>query len=107
MRWMMAICCGIMAMVLPLPVAQAKDKSDQVLNGVLSGLLGGSPQSSDAAYTAKERERLASLLQSGEYATSRQGEPIDTIVYGIPLTRSNRVYTATPITPTPQQPDAQ
>lgn len=105
MRWMLAL--GLVAVSVYAPRAHADDedkqKTKQILGGVVSGLLGGSPQSPDAAYTAKERERLASLLQSGEYATSRQGEPIDTVVYGIPLTRSNRVYTATPIMPTGQQ----
>jgi hypothetical protein len=60
----------------------------------------GSPQpASDAAYTAQERERLAGLLASGEYATSRQGEPIDLVVLGIPLTRNDHVYTAKPVQP--------
>jgi len=40
-----------------------------------------------------------SLLQRGEYVTSRQGEPIDLMVYGIPLTRVEHVYTAKPIPP--------
>jgi hypothetical protein len=72
---------------------------ERVLGGVLSGLLGQPGQPADAAYLAKERERLVSLLQSGQYATSRQGEPVDLMVLGIPLTRADRVYTARPIQP--------
>jgi len=40
-----------------------------------------------------------SLLQSGEDMTSRQGELIDLMVYGIPRTRVEHVYTAKPIPP--------
>ena len=72
--------------------------SERVLGGVLSGLL-GQPQSPDAAYTAQERDRLVSLLQSGEYVTSRQGESVDVMVFGIPLTHTDHVYTARPIPP--------
>lgn len=84
------------------PMARAEEKtktSDRIMGGVISGLLGGPQQPSDAAYAAQERERLASLLQSGDYVTSRQGEPIDTVVLGIPLTRVEHVYTAKPIPP--------
>jgi hypothetical protein len=72
---------------------------ERVLSGVVTGLLGGPQQAPDAAYAAQERERLASLLASGEYATSRQGEPIDTVVLGIPLTRAEHVYSARPVPP--------
>ena len=82
-----------------LPVARADDETKRVVGGVISGLLGGTPQSPDAAYTAQERDRLVSLLQSGEYVTSRQGEPIDLMAYGIPLTRVEHVYTAKPVAP--------
>lgn len=73
---------------------------ERVLGGVISGLLGTPQQSQDAAYAAQERERLATFLSSGDYATSRQGEPIDMVVLGIPLTRSEHVYSAKPIPPT-------
>jgi hypothetical protein len=72
---------------------------ERVLGGVISGLLGTPQQASDAAYTAQERERLAALLTSGDYATSRQGEPIDMVVLGIPLTRAEHVYSAKPVPP--------
>ena len=85
-------------------IAQAADNDKQstgerVLSGVVTGLLGGPQQNPDAAYTAQERERLASLLASGEYATSRQCEPIDTVVLGIPLTQAEHVYSAKPVPP--------
>lgn len=73
---------------------------ERVLGGVISGLLGAPQQNPDAAYAAQERERLAAFLSSGDYATSRQGEPIDMVVLGIPLTRSEHVYSARPIPPT-------
>jgi hypothetical protein len=87
---------------VPMAVVNAEDRNergDRVLEGVLGGLLGGPQQPQDAAYLAKERERLASLLQSGQYATSRQGEPIDTVILGVPLTRTEHVYTAKPVPP--------
>ena len=76
-----------------------RKRSEQIIGGVVSGLLGVPQQSPDAAYTAQERDRLVSLLQGGEYVTSRQGETIDMMVYGIPLTRAEHVYTAKPIQP--------
>ena len=79
--------------------AEEQRRSDRVLQGVVTGLLGGPQQPAEAAYVAQERERLASFLQSGEYATSRQGETVDMMVLGIPLTRSEHVYTAKPIPP--------
>ena len=36
--------------------------------------------------------------------TSRQGEPIDLMVLGIPLTHRQHVYTATPIPPSQTSP---
>jgi len=91
-------------------VASAEEKrstSDEILGGVLSGLLGGPQQSS--TYTAQERDRLVSLLQSGEYVTSRQGEPVDLMAFGVPLTHRDHVYFARPIPPsqTYQQAPAQ
>ena len=92
----------VMAVVLcslHMTAALADDETKRVVGGVLTGLLGGTPQSTDAAYTAQERDRLVSLLQSGEYVTSRQGEPIDLMAYGVPLTRVEHVYTAKPVPP--------
>ena len=79
---------------------EKQGRGERVLGGVISGLLGTPQQSSDAAYTAQERERLATLLVSGDYATSRQGEPIDMVVLGVPLTHAGHVYSAKPIPPT-------
>ena len=91
---------GMIVLGLPLMAAQAEErKSDRIVTGVISGLLGGPQQAPDAAYTAQERERLVSLLQSGDYATSRQGEPIDMMVFGVPLTRAEHVYSAKPVQP--------
>ena len=77
-------------------VAVAGEDEDRVLSGVISGLLG---QPQDAQYLAREQERLVSFLQSGDYVTSRQGEPIDLMVLGVPLTHREHVYTAKPIPP--------
>ena len=91
---------GFLAVCLPVGLGYAEEKrrvGDQVLEGVLSGVLGTPP--STVNYTTQERDRLVSLLQSGEYVTSRQGEPIDTVAYGVPLTGTAHVYTARPIPP--------
>jgi hypothetical protein len=80
-------------------VAQAGEQEDRLLGGVLSGVLGVPQQSPEAAYSAKERGRLVSMLQAGEYVTSRQGETIDVMVYGIPLTHRDHVYIAKPVPP--------
>ena len=101
MRWMM-VGVSVVLFALQGSVAQAEDTrktSDRVIGSVLSGLLGTPQQSPDAVYTAQERDRLVSLLQGGEYATSRQGEPIDAVVFGVPLTRTEHVYSAKPIPP--------
>ncbi len=99
------VVAGVVAVLLGAGGALAADDEKQgtgqrVLGGVISGLLGTPQQSPDTAYTAQERERLTAFLSSGEYATSRQGEPIDMVVLGIPLTRSEHVYSAKPIPPT-------
>ena len=80
-------------------VAWAGKDEDRIVGGVLSGILGTPQQPADAAYLAKERERLVSLLQGGQYATSRQGESVDAIVLGVPLTKVENVYRAKPIPP--------
>ena len=93
---------GIVVVGLSMSAARAEDRretSDKVLTSVMSGLLGVPQESPTAAYTAQEQARLAQLLQSGQYVTTRQGEPVDTIVYGVPLTRVEHVYTARPIPP--------
>ncbi len=88
------------SMVVPSAMAgDDRDARDQVVGGLINGLLGQPQPSADAVYTAKERDRLVSMLQSGEYATSRQGEPVDAMVYGVPLTRVEHVYSAKPIPP--------
>lgn len=100
----MAVVMAVVALCGAGAVFAADDEKhgtgERVLGGVISGLLGTPQQSSDAAYTTRERERLATLLGSGDYASSRQGEPIDMVVLGIPLTRSEHVYSAKPISPT-------
>ena len=91
--------CAMVAVMLGaglVPTAEADDDSDRMVSGVLSGLL-GVPQAD--AYSAKERDRLIAFLQSGQYVTSRQGEPVDLMVYGVPLTRADHVYTARPVQP--------
>ena len=99
-----AALCGVIIVALGIGMTAAWAEDDQgtgerILSGVFSGLLGGPQQAPDAAYIAKEQARLVSMLQNGQYATSRQGEPIDTVILGVPLTRTSNVYTATPITP--------
>ena len=78
---------------------EKRNTGEQVLGGVISGLLGQPPASPDAAYSAQERDRLVSLLADGEYATSRQGEVVDAFVAGVPLTHRDHVYSAKPVSP--------
>ena len=100
MRRIVTAVSVVCLMRLLAAAASAEDETTKrVVGGVISGLLGGTPQSPESTYTAQERDRRVSLLQSGEYTTSRQGEPIDVMVYGIPLTRTDHVYTARPIAP--------
>lgn len=99
----------VLALVLGLPaVCRAEDRdesSKRILNGVISGLLGTpqtqqqTMQAQDAAYIARERERLVSLITSGEFVTSRQGETVDMMVLGVPLTHKDHVYIARPVVP--------
>ena len=101
MRWI-GVGLGMILLSLPMIGARAEEKrrtQDQIIGGVISGLMGQPSQSPDAVYTAQERDRLVSLLQSGEYVTSRQGETVDMMVYGVPLTQRDHVYTAKPIQP--------
>ena len=98
----MLIVAGMLWLGVHAPAADAEEKrstSERILGGVVSGLLGEQPQSPNAVYSAQERDRLVSMLQSGQYVTSRQGEPIDVVIYGVPLTRAEHVYTARPIPP--------
>ena len=101
MRWTMIGVGMLLVAGSAVGVGAEERKSDRVIEGVLSGLLGTPQQSPESTYTAQERDRLVSLLQSGQYVTSRQGETIDMMVYGVPLTRVEHVYTAKPIPPAP------
>lgn len=97
MKWILV---GILAgLLFSAPNAIAGDTENRVLSGVISGLLGPTPQQADAIHLKQEQARLASLLQSGEYATSRQSEPVDMMVLGIALTHVNHVYKAKPVPP--------
>jgi len=98
MRWM-AIGLTAAALGWHAAAAQADDETKRVVGNVVTGLLGGQPQQQQQAYTAQEQARLVSLLQGGEYVTSRQGETVDMMVYGVPLTHVSHVYTAKPIPP--------
>ena len=101
MRWVVTGMC-VLAMGLHVAVARAEEDAstgERILGGVLSGLLGEPQGTRSAAYVAEQRERLVSLLQRGEYVTSRHGEPVDLMVLGVPLTRTDHVYTAKPIPP--------
>jgi hypothetical protein len=101
MRWVpIGVCVAAVSVSLATTWAADDDRStgDRVLDGVLSGLLGG-PASRDPAYLAEQRDRLISALQAGEYVTSRQGEPVDLMILGVPLTHRDHVYTARPIPP--------
>ena len=102
MRWFGVGFSIMMMLILSMERGGAEEKrraEDQILGGVISGLLGQPQGSPDATYTAQERDRLVSLLQSGDYVTSRQGESVDMMVYGVPLTHKDHVYTAKPIQP--------
>ncbi len=91
---------AVLVMVLSVGTSVlAADKEKEVVGGIISGLLGGQQPTPAEAYSAQERDRLVSLLSGGEYVTSRQGEPVDMIVYGIPLTHRDHVYSARPIQP--------
>ena len=89
---------GILMVAFAAP-AGAADRDKEVVGGIISGLLGG-PQATPAqTYSAQERDRLVAALSGGEYVTSRQGEPVDMVVYGIPLTQKDHVYSAKPVPP--------
>ena len=90
---------GIALVAFAAPVVAA-EKNREVVGGIISGLLGGQPAATPAqTYSAQERDRLVASLAGGEYVTSRQGEPVDLVVYGIPLTHKDHVYSAKPIPP--------
>ena len=100
MRWIVA---GMLVACVCRPMAaEAGQKEQEQVLGVVSGLLGVPPQTREVTYTAEQKERLVSLLLGGQYVTSRQGEPVDLMVYGVPLTKVEHVYSARPI-PTAQQ----
>lgn len=102
MRLVPTVVAGALVIFGAAAVYADQKRSDQVINSVVSGLLGTPQQpapSPDAIYSAQERDRLVSLLQGGEYVTTRQGEPVDMVAYGVPLTRVEHVYTAKPVAP--------
>ncbi len=104
MRWALMAMAVVMS-GFATPAARAEDnRGDRVINGVLNGLLGTPAQAPDQVYTAQQRDRLVSMLQGGEYVTSRQSEPVDAMVYGVPLTHVSHVYSAKPIPPTQMTP---
>ena len=94
----LAVGLGVLSCCAPAALAKYKE-TDQVVGGIISGLLGQPQPSPEQVYSAQERDRLVSTLQSGEYVTSRQGETVEAMVYGIPLTRAEHVYVARPIQP--------
>ena len=108
MRWVLVglsvVIVGLQPALTRAEEEEETSTSERVLGGVISGLLGAPQPAPGAAYTAQERERLASLLESGEYVTSRQGEPVDLMVFGVPLTHVDHVYTAKPIPPSRRLP---
>ena len=101
MRRAILIAMGL-AMFVAVPSGFADDETKRAVVGVVSGLLGVPQQSTEATYTTEQKDRLVSLLLSGQYVTTRQGEPVDLMVYGVPLTKPEHVYTARPI-PTAEQ----
>lgn len=96
MRILAALVVGMLSFAAP---ALAAEKDKEVVGGILSGLLGAPQQTPGQTYSAQERDRLVQLLSSGDYVTSRQGEPVDLIVYGVPLTQKDHVYSARPVAP--------
>lgn len=92
------IVIGLLLVSFTAPVLAA-EKDKEVVGGIISGLLGGPQTTPQQTYSAQERDRLVQMLSSGDYVTSRQGEPVDMIVYGVPLTQKDHVYSARPIAP--------
>ena len=99
MRARLILAGAALTLALSAGSVWAGEEEKQIVGGVLSGLLGVPQQSPDQMYSARERDRLVTMLQGGEYVTSRQGEPIDLVVYGVPLTSADHVYLAKPIRP--------
>jgi hypothetical protein len=100
MRWCAAGLVALAIVSQPILLHGDEDTERAVL-GVVSGLLGGpqpGQQPTSPQALAQERERLVGLLQSGQYVTTRQGEPVDLVVLGVPLTQVEHVYTAKPVT---------
>lgn len=100
MRWMMGAGVAMVVVVgLSPSTARAGDETKKEVLGVISGLLGGpAPVQGHAGSVAQQQEALAWLLQTGQYVTARQGEPVDMTVLGIPLTRADHVYRTAPPT---------
>ena len=94
--WLLA---SLIVVGLARPASAGEDEN-RLIGNLLTGLT-GAQQSSDATSNAQAREQLVSLLSSGDYVTSRQGEPVDTVVAGVPLTQKDHVYVARPIQSAP------
>ncbi len=93
-RWLLV---GVIIAGLSVP-AYAGEDENRLIGNLLTGLT-GTQQTADATSSAKTRDQLASMLTSGEYVTSRQGEPVDAIVAGVALTHKDHVYVARPVGP--------
>ena len=90
---------GFIVVGLARPASAGEDEN-RLIGNLLTGLT-GTQQSSDATSSVQAREQLVLMLSSGEYVTSRQGEPVDTVVAGVPLTHRDHVYVARPIQSAP------
>ena len=85
---------------LSRPVSAGQEE-ERLIGNLLSGLTGTQPASGATTSNAAARDQLVVMLSSGEYVTSRQGEPVDAMVAGVPLTHKDHVYVARPIAPAP------
>ncbi len=87
-----------------VPTVFAEDSSRSDVINVLTGVLTGQPAQQQQpdyqdVYLQEQQAQLASMLQSGQYVTTRQGEPVDLMILGVPLTQSEHVYRALPVPP--------
>ena len=89
-----------MVVGLSLPASAGQDE-ERLIGNLLTGLTGTQPASGATTSSAATRDQLVVMLSSGEYVTSRQGEPVDAMVAGVPLTHKDHVYVARPIAPAP------